>query len=311
MTEHPSTPRRYTDPPIVTAVDGSAVSYHAAAWAAAEAALHGCRLHLVTSIAITGGFGVAPVMTEEDMSWLRINGERILVEAVRIGRAAVPEQTPVITTEVTTDSIIPHLIDRSHQAWMIVVGSRGLGAIRRGLLGSVSSAVTRHAHCPVTVVHSISATDAVTAAKPVLVGVDGTDNSMPALELAFEEASRRKVGLVVLHAWSDRSSGLGSAIVGWEAIRESEDAVLAESLAGFAERYPDVKVHRAMVLDRPARSLFDESENAQLVVAGSHGRGGFTGMLLGSTSAALVQSVECPITIVRSESATAGKQENS
>ncbi|MBF6449396.1 MULTISPECIES: universal stress protein [Nocardia] len=299
MTEHHAVPQRHTDSPIVAAVDGSAVGYHAAAWAAADAALRDCRLHLVTSISVAGGLGPAPILTEDDMSWLRVDAERILVEAARIARAATPDRTPVITTEITTDAIIGHLIAQSDQAQGIVVGSRGLGAIRRGLLGSVSSAIIRHANCPVTVVHSISATDAVTAVKPVLVGVDGTANSVPALELAFEEASRRTVGLVVLHAWSDRSSGLDPAIVGWDAIRESEDAVLAETLAGYSERYPDVKVRREMVLDRPVRSLLDASENAQLVVVGSHGRGGFTGMLLGSTSAALAQSVECPITVVR------------
>lgn len=300
MTEHSAVSQRHTDSPIIAAVDGSAVGYHAAAWAAADAALRGCRLHLITSISVAGGLGPAPILTEDDMSWLRVDAERVLVEAARIARAATPDASPVITTEVTTDAIIEHLIRRSDDARGIVVGSRGLGAIRRGLLGSVSAALIRHANCPVTVVRSISATDAVTAVRPVLVGVDGTANSVPALEFAFEEASRRNVGLVVLHAWSDRSNGLDPAIVGWDAIRASEDALLAENLAGYSERHPDVKVRRELVLDRPVRSLLDASEHVQLVVVGSHGRGGFTGMLLGSTSAALVHSVECPITVVRS-----------
>lgn len=80
--------------------------------------------------------------------------------------------------------------------------------------------------------------------------------------------------------------------------------MLAESLAGWSERYPDVAVRRVLVRDRPVRALLSEAENAQLVVVGSHGRGGFTGMLLGSTSAALVQSVECPIVVVRERTLT-------
>ncbi|WP_227982000.1 universal stress protein [Nocardia spumae] len=299
MAPRPAAPQRHTEPPIIAAVDGSAVGYHAAAWAAAEAALHSRPLHLVTSIAIGGGFGPTPIPTEDDMSWLHLDGERILLEAARIARAATGEHRAVITTEVTTDAIIGHLIEASKHARAIVVGSRGLGAIRRGLLGSVASEIIRHAECPVTVVHAMSATDAVSAVESVLVGVDGTENSVPALELAFEEASRRNVGLVVLHAWSDRSSGLDPSIIGWDEMRASEDALLAESLAGFAERYPEVKVDRRVVLDRPVRSLLDAAEHAQLVVVGSHGRGGFTGMLLGSTSTALVHSVECPITVVR------------
>ncbi len=292
-------PQHHHDSPVLAAVDGSAGGYRAAAWAATEAALHGCRLHIVTSAAIIAGPEPTAIITDDAVEWLHRDGERILVEARRIARAAASDRTPEITTEVTDEPIIEHLIERSHHARMLVVGSRGLGAIRRGLLGSVSSAVTRHAHCPVTVIHTISATDAVTTAQPILVGVDGTENSAPALEVAFEEASLRRVGLVALHAWSDISSELHFSMEGWVKLRESEDAALAENLAGYAERYPDVELRRASVYHHPVRSLLNEAENAQLLVVGSHGRGGFAGMLLGSTSAALVQSAECPVMIVR------------
>ncbi|RDI55297.1 universal stress protein [Nocardia mexicana] len=295
----PNTQGTESNPAVVAAVDGSAVSYHAAAWAAADAALHGCGLHLVTSASLPLGFGPVPVLSDDTLRWLHTDAERMLTEARRLARLAAPGESPVITTEVTTEPIIPHLIERSRRARMLAVGSRGLGAFQRGLLGSVSTAVTRHAHCPVAVVHSSSATDSVSADKPVLVGVDGSENSLPALEIAFEEASRRKVGLVALHAWSDVSAGLDPSILGWDAIHDTEDAVLAESLAGYAERYPDVPVRRILVRDRPVRSLLQESENAQLTVVGSHGRGGFAGMLLGSTSTALLHSVECPMIVVR------------
>ncbi|MEV6426412.1 universal stress protein [Nocardia sp. NPDC051463] len=297
MTEKLTASAGRTNQPIVAAVDGSATSYHAVAWAAVDAAVHRCRLHIVTSVAIRSGIGLGPMPTEADVEWLRKDGERVLAEAERVARAAAVGEAPAISTELNLEQITPYLIDRSRQARTLVVGSRGLGAFRRGLLGSVSMAVTRHAHCPVAVVHSTSATDAFSSGKPVLVGVDGTANSVPATELAFEEASRRKVGLVALHAWSD-SSGI-DLLPGWDAVREHEDAVLAERLAGFGERYPDVSVRRVLVRDMPVRSLLDESEGAQLVVVGSHGRGGFAGILLGSTSAALLHSVECPMIVVR------------
>ncbi|MBF6223068.1 universal stress protein [Nocardia abscessus] len=287
------------NPPILAAVDGSASSYQAVAWAAVEAALHRCALHIITSMAIPTGFGPGISLGEADLEWMRRDGERVLTEAERVARTATSGEEPSLTTEVSFELVIPLLIGRSAQARMLVVGSRGLGAFQRGLLGSVSTATTHHARCPVAVIHGISAIDAVSARQPVLVGVDGTDNSVPAVGLAFEEASRRKVDLVALHAWSD-TSGLDVPVRGWDAARESAEALLAESLAGWSDRYPDVAVRRIVTADRPARSLLEESANAQLVVVGTHGRGGFMSTVLGSTSNALLHSVEVPMIVVRS-----------
>ncbi|WP_369690277.1 universal stress protein [Nocardia arthritidis] len=104
--------------------------------------------------------------------------------------------------------------------------------------------------------------------------------------------------MVALHAWSD-TSGLDIPVRGWNAARESAEAVLAESLAGWADRYPDVVVRGIVTADRPALSLLNESANAQLVVVGTHGRGGFASAVLGSTSNSLLHSVEVPMIVVR------------
>ncbi|WP_040700611.1 universal stress protein [Nocardia vinacea] len=288
------------DAPIVVAVDGSAISQQAVAWAAVDAALHRCRLEIVTSFAIPFGFGPSATVTQDNLDQLCGDAERVLDEATRVARAAAPDVALAISTEPIDEPIIPALLTRSKQARMLVVGGRGLGAVRRVLLGSVSAAVARHAHCPVTVVHTVSATDAISACKPVLVGVDGTPNSEPAIELAFDEASRRKVSLIALHAWSD-TSGLALPEISWPGVANAEDTLFAESLADWTDRYPDVSVRRVLVCDNAVHSLLEESNNAQLVVVGSHGRGGFAGMLLGSTSTALLHSVQCPISIVRGE----------
>jgi nucleotide-binding universal stress UspA family protein len=197
-------------------------------------------------------------------------------------------------------NVVPTLIDASKDARMIVVGSQGMGALGRMLLGSVSTALIQHAHCPVAVIHSSEgATPDVNA--PVVVGIDGSPASEGALALAFDEASRRGVDLVALHVWSD--VGVFPVLgMDWRD-RESQGAeVLAERLAGWYERYPDVQVRRMLECDKPARWLLHESERAQLVVVGSRGRGGFPGMLVGSVSSAVAHSAKIPVIVVRTAS---------
>jgi nucleotide-binding universal stress UspA family protein len=136
------------------------------------------------------------------------------------------------------------------------------------------------------------------AVAPVVVGVDGSPASESATALAFDEASRRGVELVAVHAWSDFAVSELPGIE-WSDVQKQAEETLAERLAGYQERYPDVTVRRVVVLDRPARQLLEQSEAAQLTVVGSHGRGGFAGMLLGSVSSAVAESARMPVIVTR------------
>jgi len=283
--------------PIVVAVDGSPTSLQAVAWAARDAALSGSPLQIVHSIAIPASFGPGLAAGTAQPDWLRTDGEQILTRATEVARDIGGPEID-IDAELGLELIIGDMLVRSETAGALVAGSRGRGALQRGLLGSVSSALVHHAKCPVVIVKSHSATDPVAAQRPVLVGVDGTENSEPAVDAAFAEAHRRGVELVALHSWSD-TTGLDISMFGWDTIVRAEHAMLAERLAPWRERYPELPVTLQVVRDNPAKSLLEQSDSAQLVIVGSRGRGGFAGMLLGSTSAALIGSVECPIMVVR------------
>jgi nucleotide-binding universal stress UspA family protein len=186
-----------------------------------------------------------------------------------------------------------------------VLGTRGLGGFTGLLVGSTSVALASHGHCPVVVVRSRAAGQPPPAEGPVAVGVDGTPAGEAAIAFAYEEASARGVGLVALHAWPESvleaALDVGATTLDFEPAQQQAYEILAERLAGWLEKYPDVQVAREVVRDRPATALLRVAQPAQLLVVGSHGRGGFRGLLLGSTSQHLLHHAPCPVAVVRTQ----------
>jgi nucleotide-binding universal stress UspA family protein len=188
---------------------------------------------------------------------------------------------------------------------MVVLGDRGYGGVSGLLLGSVAAAMAAKADCPVVLVRTEEGAPVEDRTRPVVVGVDGSPVSEAALAFAFEEASMRGVPLVALHTWWDLLIDATAApLFDWDAVESDEQQMLAERLAGWGEKYPDVHVERLVTRDRPARALVDESRRAQLVVVGSRGRGAGAALVLGSVSHAVLHKSHCSVAVVRAPAET-------
>jgi nucleotide-binding universal stress UspA family protein len=282
---------------ILVGVDGSAESDAAIRWASHEAVMRRATMTLMHVVApLAASWPMGPVYSDIT-EWQRNNARYVLEQALKTLRStASASQLPDVHTETLNSSVVPTLVRASENKQMIVVGSRGSGALGRLLLGSVSTGLLHHASCPVAVIRPQPESSYGNA--PVLLGIDGSPASEAATALAFDEASRRGVDLVALHAWSDVAV---FPILGmdWHEYESQGHEILSERLAGWQEQYPDVHVHRRLVCDQPARWLTRESQHAQLVVVGSRGRGGFASTWLGSVSNAVAQSANVPVLVVR------------
>ncbi|MGX7826250.1 universal stress protein [Actinokineospora sp. 24-640] len=200
-----------------------------------------------------------------------------------------------VTSELPEGTPVPLLLRASRSAALVVLGSRGLGGFSGLLVGSSAVQVAAHACVPVVVVHGGGPGER-TARGDVVVGVDGSAHSADAIAFAFGEARRLGTGLLAV---SVAPVGLPAGELPADDARTAR--ALAEAMAGWAEKYPEVPVRRDVVVGHPARTLTDLAAGAAMLVVGSRGAGGFRGLLLGSVSQAVLHHATCPVAIVRTE----------
>ncbi|MET9492965.1 universal stress protein [Nocardia sp. NPDC006630] len=295
-------PHRLAAAAVVVGVDGSPGSNLALRWAAGYAAEHRRALHIVHGlnlVAASSVVGPYQVISPRVIDGVRAQGRAIVTRAEHTAHLLEPELR--ISVHMSADTATSLLLERSKTAFAVVLGATGqTGTV--GHLGSTLLAVTSHAEGAVIVVRPDSdADETVHISGPVVVGVDGSAVSDAAIGAAFAEAAERGVELIAAHTWSDWTFGTfaGEASeLSLDEMQNVEEIVLSERLAGWQEKYPEVHIGRRVYFSEPARHLQEWSKTAQLLVVGNRGRGGFLGLLLGSTAHTLVQHAHCPVMVV-------------
>lgn len=284
---------------IVVGVDGSPDSLRAVRWAADEAALRKRPLRVVHAVAAWLQERDVDMRLTSVREWLLVGGQEVVNAAVEVAR----ERAPGIDAEgeVVPGGAARTLVERARDAAMVVVGSHGTGTLTGLLLGSTALQVVTHAASPTVVVRNVEPV----ARREVAVGVDGLPVGEPAVAFAFEEAALREARLRAVHVWSDPATtgpgGTTPLVYDPGTVTAEHTRWLNEALAPWREKYPEVDVVVEVVESgRPARILSGVSARSDLLVVGTRGRGGFTGLLLGSVSHALLYHAHCPLAVIPS-----------
>jgi nucleotide-binding universal stress UspA family protein len=181
---------------------------------------------------------------------------------------------------------------------LVVVGSRGHGALTDAAIGSHAIALAGSLPCPLLVVRP--GAERRRRGGPVVVALAGDGADGPVLDLAFAEAAARGVALVAVHSRAHRYLGAGRlvlAAVAPQALGASED-VVADEIGPWARRHPEVEVRLTVGHGRPEAVVLDAARGASLVVVGTRGRGARSGLLLGSVAQGVLHRAHCPVAVV-------------
>jgi nucleotide-binding universal stress UspA family protein len=270
---------------VVVGVDGTTSSREAVRWGADAAVARGAELVLVHAI---GEIGWDEVLLDVASSLL----ERSAEDAHRVGPLLK------VRTDIELDRPARCLVRRSGSARLVVVGTRRMTPDRRVFSGSRAYEIAAAAHCSVAVVPAATGD----FENRVVVGADGSVDSVAAVVAGAREAQRHGAVLEVVHAWEEPTLVQIQGHVPPELtaqLREAEELVLAEATAGLGEQFPDVEVDRRLVKTQPATALLAAAAHARLVVVGSRGLHGVSRLLVGSTSHAVILHSRRPVLVVR------------
>ncbi|MFC9340449.1 universal stress protein [Streptomyces sp. NPDC057020] len=283
---------------IVAGVDGSPESLAAADWAAREA------LHRDLPLRLAHAWRWEPI--DLPLVQDRASQERVADAVLREAEATIGQRYPklTVTAEVLTDTPVAALLGAAERAEMLVIGSRGHGAVAGFLLGSYGQQIIADATRPVVAVRSRDGDPAEPPTGHVLVGQLGDpEDSAAALGFAFATAAARGASVRAVRAWSlpalyaysPASMRLADEAGG---LVPYEEKSLREALAPWRERYPDVPVTEHVELGSAGQVLLSASGAAQLLVVGRRAKRGAVGPRIGSVAHAALHLAPCPVAVV-------------
>jgi nucleotide-binding universal stress UspA family protein len=287
---------------IVVAVDGSEDSERAVLWASEQAVLERRALALVHSI---------DRAVIHDIAWLdraSMNPHQLSTAVRELGRTMLTRACERLAVAAPGLEVSTALIDLdprlaleqlSCEAHLVVLGSRGRGPVRSALLGSVSASLARHAHCPVVVCRPPGSS--LSSEPRVVVGADGSRASMPVLEFAFAQASLRGLPLTVMHCFWDvvaATAGPGVVPLAEQADLSDLRLLIAESVAGLSEKYPDVQVTQELARGLIDDCLADHTPDAALLVVGRSQSAGWGRFLHTTCALAVLERAHTTVAVV-------------
>lgn len=288
---------------VVAGIDGSAPALSAARWAACDAERRGATLRLVHAATAPSEIGYPdPILFPPQVA------QRAWDEAARLLQWTADqlgEQHPGLHIETLQRAGSPTevLIEQTAMAVVTVLGPHGAGQLSGVLFGSVAARVASHGQGRIVIARPPHENrDGQPGA--VLLGFDGSNAARAAAGFAFEEAGLRDVPLEVIHTWKDQPLRRASASyplnINTDAIYERERQMLTTQLTDWRTRYDHVAVRVRVVRGQPAAALLQaaRADPVQLIVVGTRGRGGMTGLLLGSTSQAILAHAPCAVAVV-------------
>lgn len=292
--------------PVVIGVDGSPEATRAALYGAWEAARRKVALRLVFAHQPTPMWG-SSALIQGDYTWEQNWVRDLLATATK----AVADAHPEVHVEAITfiGGAAAVLVEESKQASLVVLATRATGGVLGHLAGSVAAQVAAHASAPVVVLRPTDGNDTDPtefAGRPVVVGLDGSEESEHAMAFAVEQAVVRGVGVRAVYAWNVMQvHNIGPIIPDSFRIsgeRDKAERLLTEAVAGWSQRYPDLTITARPVHDmEPVDALVREGRDASLIVVGSRGHGGFLGLRLGSTVDGLIRHSIVPVAVVRGD----------